>query len=55
MNEHKVYTFNHNRNGGSGQVEYGPYPSECDAKEAFQRHLGYWPNPAVHSHLWVKP
>lgn len=29
------------------RVEFGPYASEDEAKGAFQRRYGYWPDDAV--------
>ena len=51
MREHRTYLFDYR----GRDVEFGPYLSEYEAKEAFHRRLGYWPNPAVASAPWVKP
>lgn len=29
-------------------VWFGPYVTEVEAKEAFQRRFGYWPEDAIH-------
>jgi len=51
MREHRVYVFDHR----CRDVAFGPYLSEYEAKEAFQRIYGYWPAAALASSLWVKP
>lgn len=52
---HRVYTFHNART--RTDVEFGPYLSEYEAKDAFQRRYGHWPAPAVYSQTWrgVKP
>ena len=51
MREHRTYLFDYR----GREVEFGPYLSEYEAKEAFQRLYGYWPAAAIASALWVKP
>ena len=39
-----LYTF---RRPNGGRRTFGPYATEDEAKEAFQRIYGYWPSEAV--------
>lgn len=48
MNHRYLYTFPHRER----YVEFGPYPNEDEAKEAFQRRYGYWPDDAVKREDW---
>jgi hypothetical protein len=56
---HNVYTFTRRYRVGirdldrrEVQVEFGPYKSEHEAKDAFQRAYGYWPATAVAARPW---
>jgi len=45
---HMLWTFNHK----DRTVEFGPYYYEDEAKSAFQRAYGYWPESAISSRPW---
>lgn len=42
-----IYTFALRDRGFN--VDFGPYDTEVDAKRAFQRRYGYWPNDALYA------
>lgn len=44
-----LFTFNHRNR----RVEFGPYVTQDEAKSAFQRQYGYWPEDAVKTEAYV--
>lgn len=45
------YRFTFRKNDGS-LTTFGPYPDWEEAKEAFQRRYGYWPETLVSADDW---
>lgn len=51
MAEKYRFKFSHPFN--SQGEDFGPYSTEDEAKEAFQRIHGYWPEDAIGHTVWV--
>lgn len=45
-----IWVFMH----GIKRKEFGPYDTEDEAKEAFQRRYGYWPEDAIEVFPWPR-